>query len=125
MTKVVKSLVKVYFPERRISLSYFNDMFNLKVGDIVFVEGSLEGYRGRVEEVSHTFKIKKSEYKKVIAVADTTLWGEVHIAGETMIALDREVLPFEKVRGWFLPPVSENDEEYEIFFGEEEEISMD
>ena len=120
-----KSLVRVWFPERRISLSYFNDQFNLKVGDLVFVEGSLAGYRGQVVEVAHTFKIKKSEYKKVIAVANTEISGEVFFAGKSIIALDEKVLPYEKVRSWFFPPVSEEEEEYEIVVGKEEEISLD
>lgn len=122
MTK--KSLVKVYFPERRISLSYFNDQFNLDVGDIVFVEGSFEGYQGRVVEVSHTFKIKKSDYKKVIAVADTEISGEIFIADKSMIALDKKVLPYEKVRAWFLPPVSEEDE-YEFYIDSDEVVLLD
>ena len=54
----VKSLVQVYFPERNQSLTYFNDQFDLKRGDFVFVDGKLEGIRGVVREVSKTFKIK-------------------------------------------------------------------
>lgn len=118
-----KSLVKVYFPERRISLSYFNDQFDLDVGDIVFVEGSFAGYQGRVVEVSRTFKIKKSDYKKVIAVADTEISGKVFMADKSMIAYDEKVLPYEKVRAWFLPPVSEEDE-YEFCVDSDEVILL-
>ena len=120
----VKSLVKVFFPERRTTLSYFNDQFPLKEGDRVFVEGSLAGFWGVVKEVSYTFKIKRSEYKKVIAVADMSISGEVFIAGDSMIAIDESVLPYEKVRTWFLPPVSE-EEEYEISVDNSEEISLE
>ena len=119
-----KSLVKVWFPERHISLTYYNDQFDLEVGDTVFVEGHYAGYQGRVVEVSTTFKIKKSEYKKVIAVADTEISGEVLFLEKIMFAEDRTVIPFEKVRTWFLPPVAEDEEEYEFHFGEEEEISL-
>lgn len=47
--------------------AYYNDSFDLKVGDFVYVEGKLEGYRGQVTEVNYSFKIKPSDYKKVIA----------------------------------------------------------
>ena len=43
-----KSVVQVYFPDRDRSYSYYNDQFDLQCGDIVFVEGKLEGVRGRV-----------------------------------------------------------------------------
>ena len=43
-----KSVVQVYLPDRDRSYSYYNDQFDLQCGDIVFVEGKLEGVRGRV-----------------------------------------------------------------------------
>ena len=58
----VKSVVRVHFPARNMTLSYYNDLFDLKVGDIVFVEGKLEGLRGRVVDVTYNFKIKLSDY---------------------------------------------------------------
>ena len=62
-----KSVVQVYFPHRGMGWAYYNDSFDLKVGDFVYVEGKLEGYRGQVTEVNYSFKIKPSDYKKVIA----------------------------------------------------------
>ena len=56
-----KSVVQVYFPERHASYAYYNDRFDLKCGDIVFVEGKLEGIRGRVTEVNYNFKIKEKK----------------------------------------------------------------
>ena len=56
-----------------MTLSYYNDLFDLHRGDLVFVVGKLEGLRGIVVDVSYNFKIKLSDYKRVIAVADTTL----------------------------------------------------
>ena len=52
---------------RGMGWAYYNDSFDLKVGDFVYVEGKLEGYRGQVTEVNYSFKIKPSDYKKVIA----------------------------------------------------------
>lgn len=60
-----------------MGLSYYNDAFDLKCGDIVFVEGKLEGLRGRVVDVAYNFKIKLSDYKKVVSVADTKCAGRV------------------------------------------------
>ena len=56
-----KSVVRVHFPARNMNLSYYNDAFDLKCGDIVFVEGKLEGLRGRVVDVAYNFKIKLSD----------------------------------------------------------------
>ena len=106
----VKSLVQVYFPERNQSLTYFNDQFDLKRGDFVFVDGKLEGIRGVVREVSKTFKIKVADYKKIISVADTEVSGQLHIAGSHFVSFDPAVLSYEKIRSWYLPPVNAEDE---------------
>ena len=109
-TVPVKSLVQVYFPERNQTLTYFNDQFNLKRGDFVFVDGKLEGIRGIVREVNKNFKIKVADYKKVISVADTSVSGQMHMAGSHFVSFDASVLPYEKIRTWYLPPVKEEDE---------------
>ena len=106
----VKSLVQVYFPERNQSLTYFNDQFDLKRGDFVFVDGKLEGIRGVVREVSKTFKIKVADYKKIISVADTEVSGQLHIAGSHFVSFDPAVLSYEKIRSWYLPPINDTDE---------------
>lgn len=105
-----KSMVRIYFPARNTTLTYYNDRFDLHRGDIVYVDGKLEGLQGRVVEINYNFKIKVSEYQKVIAVADTTVSGELFMAGSHFVAFDRNVLPKEKIVRWFLPPVKEEDE---------------
>ena len=115
--KPVKSVVQVRFPSQGRSFAYYNDRFDLHVGDIVFVEGKLEGVQGFVTEVSRSFKIKLSDYKRVISVADTTVKGELYFGGSHLIAFDKNVIPYEKVRGWFLPP--ENDEEVAVGYDDE------
>lgn len=106
-----KSMVEVYFDERGVSYTYFNDRFQLNCGDMVYVEGALEGVRGRVTDVNYNFKIKVSDYKRVIAVVDTNVSGQFFLAGSHVLAFDREALPVHKVRGWFKAPDKE-DEEY-------------
>lgn len=105
-----KSVVRVHFPARNMTLSYYNDQFDLQRGDLVFVDGKLEGLRGRVVDVTYTFKIKLSDYKRVIAVADTRVSGEFHFAGSHFVTFDAESLPFSKVITWFLAPEKEEDE---------------
>lgn len=107
-----KSVVQVYFPHRGMGWAYYNDSFDLKVVDFVYVEGKLEGYRGQVTEVNYSFKIKLSEYKKVVAVIDTDVKGDLYLAGAHLVSFDRKTLPYEKVKTWFKAP--ENDEEYAV-----------
>lgn len=106
-----RSVVQVRFPDRGAALAYYNDQFDLHEGDLVYVDGNLEGVQGRVVDVSYNFKIKVSEYKKVIAVADTQVKGELFMAGSHFVTFDANVLPYSKVRSWFKAPAKE-DEEY-------------
>lgn len=99
-----KSVVRVHFPARNMTLSYYNDAFDLKRGDIVYVEGKLEGQRGCVVDVVYSFKIKLSEYKRVISVADTSVKGEFHFALSHFVTFDRTALPYEKAITWFKAP---------------------
>lgn len=104
-----KSVVQVYFPHRGTGWAYYNDRFDLKVGDFVYVEGKLKGYRGRVTEVNYSFKIKLSDYKKVIAVVDTCVSGDFYLAGSHVVSFDRNAIPFSKVINWFKAPVGEDE----------------
>lgn len=105
-----KSVVQIHFPARNMTLSYYNDKFDLHRGDLVFVEGKLEGLRGRVVDVTYNFKIKLSDYKRVIAVADTNVSGEFFLAGSHFVTFDEDAIPFEKVVSWFRAPLSPEDE---------------
>ena len=105
-----KSLVQVRFPGKGMALTYYNDLFDLKVGDRVYVDGKLEGQLGRVTEISYNFKIKLSDYKKVIAVVDTTVHGEFHMAGSHFITFDPTVLSAAQVSLWFKAPQKEDEE---------------
>lgn len=107
----VNSVVQVRFPDANRTLSYYNDRFDLRVGDIVYVEGKLEGVRGIVVQVSRSFKIKLSDYKRVIGVADTRINGRFYFAGSYFLTFSPEALPYKKARTWFKAPDGE-DEEY-------------
>ena len=100
-----KSVVNVYFAEKHMTLPYYNERFDLKRGDLVYVDGKLAGIRGRVTEVNHHFKIKIADYKRVIAVVDTEVHGEFFMAGSHFVTFDRRALPAHQVVTWFKTPV--------------------
>ena len=68
-------------------------------------------------DISRSFKIKLSDYKRVIAVADTNVKGEFYLGGSHLIAFDEDVIPYNKIHGWFLPP--ETDEEVAVGYDDE------
>ena len=105
-----KSVVDVYFADRHFTCSYYNDMFDLKRGDFVYVEGKLEGLRGRVVDVNYNFKIKLSDYKRVISVANTDVIGEFHLAGSHFITIDEYALNYSQASTWFKAPSNEDEE---------------
>ena len=105
-----KSVVQIYFADRHMTLAYYNDQFDLHRGDMVYVDGKLEGMRGRVTEVNYNFKIKVSDYKRVIAVVDTTVHGQFFMAGSHFVTFDRDALPSSKAVTWFKAPAKEDDE---------------
>ncbi|MGN0734781.1 MAG: SWIM zinc finger domain-containing protein [Anaerovoracaceae bacterium] len=104
-----RSVVQVYFAERNMKLAYYNDQFDLKCGDLVYVDGKLEGMLGRVTEVSYNFKIKVSDYKRVIALVDTNVKGQFFMAGSHFVSFDRNALPTAQIITWFKAP---SDEEF-------------
>lgn len=99
-----KSVVQVYFEKRGMNLPYYNDKFDLHEGDIVYVDGKLEGLRGIVTYVSYNFKIKLSDYKRVISVADTNTKGRFYMGPSVFMTFDRNALPKNKVASWFKAP---------------------
>ena len=116
-TNAVRSVVSVFFPDRHMTLSYYNDMFNLHKGDLVYVEGKLEGLQGQVVDISYNFKIKLSDYMRVIAVVDSSVSGRFYNSESYFISFDRENLPREKALLWFKAP-SVDEEEYVTGHGE-------
>ena len=117
-----KSVVDIRFEDGR-KFSYYNDEFDLHIGDIVYVDGKLEGIKGRVVEINYNFKIKLSDYKKVIAVVDTDVSGKFYTAGSHSLAFDSRVIPKGKIRLWFLPP--QNEEEVVVSGGDESSFRLD
>ena len=93
------------------SNTYYNDRFDLKPGDIVFVEDGQNGkpLRGIVTSLIKTFKIRVSDYKKVIAAADRSVKGQLYLGGRYLLSFGKETLPYEKVITWVKPPCEEDE----------------
>jgi len=107
-----RSVVQIYFPAHHRTLSYYNDRFDLQCGDMVYVEGKLKGIRGFVREINYNFKIKLSDYKRVIAVVDTSVSGRFYFLTDShLITFDRKALPVSKASLWFNPP-ADNEEDF-------------
>ena len=66
-TEAKESVVRVYFPARGFACSYYNDKFDLKKGDGLYVDGKLEGLLGFITEVSYCFKINIALTRKFAA----------------------------------------------------------
>ena len=101
----VPSLVRVYFADRGAEYTYYNDAFDLREGDIVYVEGKLEGVRGQVTGVNRNFRIRLSDYKRVVGRAETAVRGAFSLAGDYLLAHDRETLPYDRAITWFKAPM--------------------
>lgn len=116
--EIRKSMVRVFF-SNGTELNYFNDKFDLKIGDMVFVEGRYEGQPGRVIKVEYNFRIKVVDYKKVVSVADLDIHGTFHSNKFNHMTFDKDALPSEKARTWFFPPINE---EEEIAIGHDDDV---
>lgn len=106
----VKSLVQIQFASRGMTLTYFNDLFDLRKGDIVYVDGKLAGEQGVVIDISYSFKIKLSQYHKVIALVNTEVHGDFYIAGSHLVTFGRDALPKSQAITWFKAPICDNEE---------------
>ncbi len=106
--QVRRSVAEVYFPDRNRSYSYYNDKFDLHVGSLVYVDGKLEGLRGRVTKISYNFKIDLSVYKRIIYVVCDNIHGEFYAAGSHLVTFDRNALTPAEADSWFLKPKKED-----------------
>lgn len=121
----VRSIVEVRFLEDGKLLSYYNDRFNLKVGDIVFVSGKYAGKMGIVNAVTTKFKINLANYQKIIACPVFTLSGTFNPMWGMMVSADRTAIPSaEMFRDWVKPPLSD-EQETEIIYGDGYSFDLD
>ncbi len=108
--EVRRSIVAVKFKGIYKPYSYFNDKYELRVGDKVYVSGKLSGNIGTVVDIDYNFKINLDKYQKVIGIVDTSVKGSFYSLGDDyLISFDKKALNAEKVAAWFNGPLSEKD----------------
>lgn len=121
----VRSLVLVRFIGDGRAFTYYNDLFDLAVGDRVFVSGKLAGKPGIVEKITTKFRINTADYKKVISRTCTSIRGTYEEMIDKMVSYDGCAVTPEGFRSWILPPKhAEDDEEEEILTGDGYELSL-
>ncbi len=118
----VRCLAYVRFSGVQKAYAYYNDRFCLQAGDTVFVSGKLAGRPGTVESVQTHFKIRLSDYERVLSKAEGDLRGHFEALLDKMICGDPDVLPPEMFRTWVLPP--EEDAE-DILLGQGFRVELD
>lgn len=105
----VRSVVRVRFFGSGINYLYYNDQFDLHPGDLVYVDGSMAGYMGRVETVTTKFKVHTGDYKKVTSQLNRTLQGTYTPAAEDfMVCFDPTAIAPSQFRSWVIPPREKN-----------------
>lgn len=119
--KPVRSVVTVHFINGR-EYPYYNDMFNLKVDDIVYVDGKLAGIPGRVTEVTTKFKVSLDFYKRVLSKLNLEFHGEFKKNFCFMVCNNPVSLNVEQVKTWYFPPKEEKEE---FFVGDGYTVNLD
>ena len=114
----VKSVVQVRFPEISRCYAYYNDRFDLRQGNLVFVSGKLAGVPGIVESVNYKFKISLSDYERVIACPDISIHGTYIPVTDKTVSYDYEAVNPDTFRSWIKPPVDGGVEAPEFITGE-------
>ena len=118
----VRSVVDVAFPDDTV-LRYYNDRFDLKTGDGVYVSGKRAGSLGIVKSVTTIFKINLSCYERVLARIDFQLRGTFEPMGVFMVGVTPDAGPSpELFRFWITLP---SDQEPEYACGEGYELELD
>ena len=95
------TMVEVYFPEKDKTLPYYNDRFDLKENDGVFVDGKMSGIRGRVMKVSHSFRIRLEDYDRIISRVNVKVQGKLYVYDSMLLTFDPETLCADQARNWF------------------------
>lgn len=111
---VQPSVAEVYFYEEDVSLPYYTDRFDLKEGDMVFVEGKMAGKRGQVQKICHTFRIKADEYEQIRCVVTFSKPSKLYFSTSHLIEFRARALSVKQVKSWFGIP----DEKVELLIGE-------
>lgn len=124
----VRSLVKICFDGRPTPLAYYNDLFDLQEGDVVYVSGRMSGKPGVVVSVTTRFRIHTSDYERVLSLLDLTIHGSFVRVQDKMVSFDQLAITPEQFGGWVTPPedpeIGVDEAEDEVISGEGYTIDM-
>lgn len=112
VTEIKPTIVKVYFPKENMRFDYYNECFELKEGDVVYVEGAYENTPGIVEEVITHFKVKKDIYKKVLKKLELEFHGEFKAIPGYMLCNRPDAITYEQFYTWFNKKTEDGEDEY-------------
>ena len=109
------SLVDIRFPDIYKSYTYYNDSFEqvfptkAAEGTVLslMLDDSAEPEPGNY--FTGDFKIKLSDYKRVISVADTDVKGQLYFHKTKVVSFDPTTIPFGKIASWYFPPTDPED----------------
>ena len=108
----VRCLAEVHFPSEDKHYPYYNDLFDLKVGDAVFVSGKFAGKLGFVTSVTTRFKIDLAYYKKVVAKPEFRFSGSFTPVLSMMLSPGSAAFPdAATLKSWVQPPKDGDGEE--------------
>ena len=107
----IRSLVQVRFAGVDRCYTYYNDRFDLRPDDMVFVSGKLSDRPGIVESVNYKFKINLADYERVIARPDVKMSGTYFPVMDKMVSYDPNAVSPDTFRSWVKPPIDEDDED--------------
>lgn len=105
---MVPSKVKVAFAGANRLYTYFNDEFDLRSGDVVYVEGKMWKRPGQVREVCPADPAEKDAFNKVLQGVNLKVHGTYYSYGPYMFSFEGEAIDFAQFRSWVSPPLEED-----------------
>lgn len=98
------SLVNVYFEDLDLHRICINEGFDLQPADIVYTDGVYAGHRGRVDRILYDKRLLSASCDRITARVDHSVNGKMSIIDGNLVTTSPEIIPFEKILAWFIPP---------------------
>ena len=102
-------LAEVRFDKTRETGTFIVEHMELSEGDLVYVTGPMQDKVGTVIDVTYHCKIRPSKYERVLAKIDTDLYGKFIPLEHLWVTFDRPCMDKDKMRLWFLSPLSDGE----------------
>ena len=102
-------LAEVRFDNAKEAGTFIVEHMELSEGGPVYVTGPMQNKIGTVVDVTYHCKIRPSKYERVVAKIDTDLYGEFIPLEHLWVTFDRHCMDKDKMRLWFLSPLSDGE----------------